>query len=216
LLTGARREPGFGSASDTRLLPYRPQPTAHATPPALRPFTILLDWQTALPGRRVLVIDARVGENDNVAMEQTLVIVKPDGVQRGLVGEIIARLERRGLKIVALGLKTIDAELAGTHYGEHKGKPFYNGLVEYIGSGPSVIMVLEGPDAIEAVRSTVGKTNPVAAGPGTIRGDFGMMVGRNLIHASDSPESAKREVALFFGDNATVSYTRAIDAWIVE
>ncbi|MFM9106661.1 MAG: nucleoside-diphosphate kinase [Chloroflexota bacterium] len=149
-------------------------------------------------------------------MEQTLVIVKPDGVQRGLVGEIIGRLERRGLKIVALGLKTINAELAGRHYAEHVGKGFYGSLVDYIGSGPSVIMVLEGPDAIEAVRATVGKTNPVAAGPGTIRGDFGLMVGRNLIHASDSPESAKREVALFFGENATVAYERAIDRWIVE
>jgi len=151
-----------------------------------------------------------------VAIEQTLVIVKPDGVQRGLVGEIISRLERRGLKIVALGLKTIDADLAGTHYGEHKGKPFYAGLVEYIGSGPSVIMVLEGPDAIAAVRATVGKTNPVAADAGTIRGDFGLMTGRNLIHASDSPESAAREVALFFGEGKTVSYGRALDAWIME
>lgn len=157
-----------------------------------------------------------IGECWNVAIEQTLVIVKPDGVQRALVGEIIGRLERRGLKIVALGLKTIDAEFASRHYAEHVGKGFYNSLVDYIGSGPSVIMVLEGPDAVEAVRSTVGKTNPVAAGPGTIRGDFGMTVGRNLIHASDSVESGKREVALFFGDNATVSYDRAIDRWIVE
>lgn len=151
-----------------------------------------------------------------MAIEQTLVIVKPDGVQRGLVGEIISRLERRGLKIAALGVKVIDAKIAGTHYKEHKGKPFYNSLVEYIGSGPSVIMVLEGPDAIAAVRSTVGKTNPVMADAGTIRGDFGLMTGRNLIHASDSPESAKREVKLFFGTGKTISYTRDLDRWIME
>lgn len=151
-----------------------------------------------------------------MAIEQTLVIIKPDGVQRGLVGEIIGRLERRGLKIVALGLKVIDEKVAGTHYKEHKGKPFYNGLVEYIGSGPSVIMVLEGPDAITAVRSTVGKTNPVMADAGTIRGDLGMMTGRNLIHASDSPESAKREVKLFFGTGKTIAYKRDTDRWIME
>ena len=151
-----------------------------------------------------------------MAVEQTLVIVKPDGVQRGLVGEILGRLERRGLKIVALGLKTIGADLAGTHYAEHQGKPFYAGLVEYIGSGPSVVMVLEGPDAIEATRATVGATNPVKAAPGTIRGDLGMMTGRNLIHASDGPESARREIALFFGEGATISYERAVDRWIVE
>jgi len=151
-----------------------------------------------------------------VAVEQTLVIVKPDGVQRGLVGEILGRLERRGLKIVALGLKVIGPELAGTHYAEHRGKPFYAGLVEYIGSGPSVVMVLEGPAAIEATRATVGKTNPVQAVPGTIRGDLGLMTGRNLIHASDSPESADREIALFFGQDVPLAYERAIDRWIVE
>lgn len=148
--------------------------------------------------------------------ERTLVIVKPDGVQRGLIGEIVGRLERRGLRIVALGMRTIDADLAGRHYAEHQGKPFYAGLVEYIGSGPSVVLVLEGPSAIEATRATVGATNPVKAAPGTIRGDLGMMTGRNLIHASDSPESAQREIALFFGDAPTASYERAIDPWIVE
>ena len=150
-----------------------------------------------------------------MAVEQTLVIVKPDGVQRGLVGEILGRLERRGLKIVALGLRVIDAELASTHYAEHRERPFYGGLVEYIGSGPSVVMVLEGPAAIEATRSTVGATNPVKAAPGTIRGDLGLMTGRNLIHASDGPESAEREIGLFFGRDAALSYERAVDRWIV-
>ncbi len=151
-----------------------------------------------------------------VAVERTLVIVKPDGVQRGLVGEIIGRLERRGLKIVALGMRVIDPELAARHYAEHQGKPFYAGLVEYIGSGASVTMVLEGPGAIAVTRQSVGKTNPADAGPGTIRGDFGLMTGRNLIHASDGPESAAREIGLFFGDAGLVAYERDIDRWIVE
>ena len=133
-------------------------------------------------------------------LEQTLVIIKPDGVQRGLVGEIVGRLERRGLKIVAMELRSIDRELAERHYGEHKGKPFFAGLVDYIESGPVVTMVLEGPQAIAATRATMGATKPVEAAPGTIRGDLGVMIGRNLIHGSDGPESAAREVNLFFGD----------------
>ena len=149
-------------------------------------------------------------------VERTLVIVKPDAVQRGLVGEVIARLERRGLKIVALQLRQIDRGLAERHYGEHEGKPFYEGLVEYITSGPVVTMVLEGPEAIAVTRSTVGATRPAAAAPGTIRGDFGLMVGRNLIHASDKPESADREVALFFGEGPVASYARDVDRWILE
>ena len=151
-----------------------------------------------------------------MAVERTLVIVKPDGVQRGLVGEIIGRLERRGLKIVALGMRVIDRGLAERHYAEHEGKPFYPGLVDYIGSGPSVTMVLEGPGAIRVTRETVGKTNPAEAAAGTIRGDLGLMTGRNLIHASDGPESAAREVALFFGEDGTVSYARDTDRWILE
>lgn len=147
--------------------------------------------------------------------EQTLVIIKPDGVQRGLVGEIMSRLERRGLKIEALRLQVVDGELAQRHYAEHEGKPFYEGLVRYIGSGPSVTMVLGGPEAIAVTRSTVGATRPVDATPGTIRGDFGLMVGRNLIHASDSSESAKREIGLFFGDDLIV-YQREIDVWTRE
>lgn len=148
--------------------------------------------------------------------ERTLVIIKPDGVQRGLVGEIIGRLEKRGLKIVALKLHVIERELAERHYGEHAGKPFYNGLVDYITSGPVVTFVLEGPQAIAATRSTIGATRPVEAAPGTIRGDLALMVGRNLIHGSDSAESAAREVELFFGADSVQSWNRDVDRWILE
>jgi nucleoside-diphosphate kinase len=151
-----------------------------------------------------------------VAVERTLVIIKPDGVQRGLVGEIIGRLERRGLKIVALDLRTIDREVAARHYGEHVGKPFYEGLIDYITSGPSALLVLEGPNAVSVVRATMGKTNPVDAAPGTIRGDLGLMTGRNLIHGSDGPESAAREVTLFFGERAVSGWERDADRWILE
>jgi nucleoside-diphosphate kinase len=151
-----------------------------------------------------------------VAIERTLIIIKPDGVQRGLIGEILNRLERRGLKIVGLEFRTIDSETASKHYGEHEGKPFYNGLIEYITSGPSVLGVLEGPDAVAITRSTIGATNPVNAAPGTIRGDLGVMTGRNLIHGSDSPESAAREVALFFGGSELPSWARDTDRWILE
>ena len=150
-----------------------------------------------------------------VAAERTLIILKPDAVQRGLIGEVIGRLERRGLRIVALELRQIERELAERHYGEHQGKPFYAGLVDYITSGPVVTMIVEGPGAIAVVRSTVGATNPAAAAPGTIRADFGLTIGRNLIHASDGPESAAREAALFFGERA-LSYRRDIDRWILE
>lgn len=149
-------------------------------------------------------------------MERTLVIIKPDGVQRGLIGEITHRLERRGLKIVGLKLMTISSELAQKHYGIHQGKPFYEGLVQYITSGPVVVMALEGKKAIETVRNTVGATNPANAAPGTIRADLAVEIGRNLIHASDSPESAENEVKLFFGDEALASWERASDKWILE
>jgi nucleoside-diphosphate kinase len=144
-----------------------------------------------------------------------LVIIKPDGVQRGLIGTIIHRLERRGLKIVAMDLRQIDRALAERHYGEHEGKPFYAGLVDYITSGPVVTLVLEGPNAIAVTRSTVGATRPAEAAPGTIRGDLALTVGRNLIHASDGAESAQREVALFFGDRL-LDYSRDIDPWILS
>ena len=148
--------------------------------------------------------------------EQTLIIVKPDGVQRGLVGEIIGRLERRGLKIVAMQMQLVDRAIAERHYAEHQGKPFFAGLVDYITSAPVVVLVLEGPQAVAAARSTIGSTKPVEAGPGTIRGDFGMMVGRNLIHGSDSPDNAKREIEIFFGNQAPIAYTRDIDRWVLE
>jgi nucleoside-diphosphate kinase len=149
-------------------------------------------------------------------LERTLVIVKPDGVQRGLVGEIVGRLERRGLKIVGLELRQIERQLAERHYAEHEGKGFYASLVDYITSGPVVVAVFEGPDAIAVTRSTVGATRPAAAAPGTIRGDFGLTVGRNLIHASDGPESAAREVRLFFEDRELPSWSRDIERWVLD
>lgn len=148
-------------------------------------------------------------------MEQTLIIVKPDGVQRGLIGEIIRRIEQRGLKFAGMKLIQIDRELAERHYGVHKGKGFYEGLVSYITSGPVVVAVVEGPSAVAAVRKTVGKTNPVEAEAGTIRGDFAITIGRNLIHASDSPENAVNEVNLFFSPSELVSWTRSTDDWIL-
>jgi nucleoside-diphosphate kinase len=151
-----------------------------------------------------------------LAIERTLVIVKPDGVQRGLVGEIIGRLERRGLKIVGLDMRTIDRGVASRHYGEHEGKPFFEGLIDYITSGPSVLLVLEGPNAVAVTRSSMGATNPVNAAPGTIRGDLGLMTGRNLIHGSDGPESAEREVRLFFAGKVEDSWSRDTDRWILE
>lgn len=148
--------------------------------------------------------------------ERSLVIIKPDAVQRGLIGEIVGRYEKRGLKIAAMKFEQISAETAGQHYGEHEGKPFYEGLVGYITSAPSVLMVVEGPGAVDMIRKMNGATNPANAEPGTIRADLGITVGRNLVHASDSLESAEREVALFFGDGGIVEYGRALDPWIVE
>ena len=149
-------------------------------------------------------------------MERTLVLIKPDAMQRGIAGEIIARLERRGLRIAGLKLLQVDRALAERHYGEHVGKPFYEGLVSYITACPIVAAVFEGTGAVEAVRATVGATNPRAAAPGTIRGDYGIEIGRNLIHASDSTDSAAREVALFFDAAELTAYERAIDPWVFE
>lgn len=151
-----------------------------------------------------------------VQNERSLVILKPDTVERGLLGEILARYERRGLRISALRLEVISTATASRHYGEHEGKPFYTGLVGYITSGPSVLLVLEGPDAIAVVRTMNGATRPAEATPGTIRADYGLTVGRNLVHASDSAESAAREVDLFFGGGGILDYQRSIDPWIVE
>jgi nucleoside-diphosphate kinase len=133
-----------------------------------------------------------------MATERTLVLVKPDGVRRGLVGEVISRLERKGLGIVALELRTLDRATAEEHYGEHKDKPFFGELVTFITGGPLVALVAEGPRAVEAVRRLMGVTDPVAATPGSLRGDYALEIGQNLVHGSDSPESAAREVALFF------------------
>ncbi|HEX2172119.1 MAG TPA: nucleoside-diphosphate kinase [Dehalococcoidia bacterium] len=149
-------------------------------------------------------------------MERTLVIVKPDGVQRGLIGTIIGRLEQRGLKLVGLKLAQIRRDQAEGHYGEHRGKPFFEPLVGYITSAPVVLAVFEGKDAIQTVRNTMGATNPVNSAPGTIRGDYALEVGRNLVHGSDSPESAAREVAFFFGDGELLSWSRETDRWIHE
>jgi len=148
-------------------------------------------------------------------MEQTLVIVKPDAVQRGLIGKIITRLERRGLQILALKMISIDKELAERHYGEHKGKPFYPPLISYITAAPVVVMVLEGPRAIETVRRTLGSTNPIEAAPGTIRADFGVEISRNLVHGSDGPESARREIALYFAEDEILAWARDADRWVL-
>jgi nucleoside-diphosphate kinase len=152
----------------------------------------------------------------NDRMQRSLVIVKPDGVQRGLSMAILERLERRGLTIVGLQLMQVSRERAEELYDVHKGKPFYEGLVSYITAGPVVVAAFEGPNAVPIIRSTMGATNAAAATPGTIRGDFALEIGRNLIHGSDSPESAAREVALFFGVEGLVSYGRDVDPWIVE
>ena len=149
-------------------------------------------------------------------MERTYVMVKPDGVQRNLVGEIISRFEKKGLKIAALKMLQISKELAERHYGEHKGKPFFEPLVEYITSGPVVAMVLEGKDAVSTARDMMGATNPLKAAPGTIRGTFGMDIGRNVIHGSDSVESANREIGIFFTPEEIVEYQRDTDNWIYE
>ena len=149
-----------------------------------------------------------------MSAERTLIIVKPDGVQRGLVSEILGRFERRGLKIAALKFMQIDRELAERHYAVHVGKFFYDELVAYITSGPVVVAVLEGPKVIEIVRSMIGKTRPNEAVGGTIRGDFAVEGLRNLIHASDAPETATEEIGLYFRDGEVVTYTRAIDHWV--
>ncbi len=149
-------------------------------------------------------------------MERTLVIIKPDGVQRGLIGPILSRLEQRGLRFAALKLIQVDPELAARHYAVHKGKPFYEPLIEFITSGPVVVAVVEGENAIEIVRKTMGATNPAQAEPGTIRADFGLEIGRNLVHGSDGPETAAYEIPLFFREEEILSYERAIDGWVHE
>ncbi len=149
-------------------------------------------------------------------MERTLVLVKPDGVQRGLVGEVISRLERRGLKLAALKLMLVDDALARRHYAEHLERPFFPGLAAFITSSPLVAMVWEAVNAVSIVRQTMGETNPVNSPAGTIRGDLGIDIGRNLVHGSDGPESAEREISLFFAPGEILSYDRSLDPWITE
>ena len=148
--------------------------------------------------------------------ERTFVLLKPDAIHRGLVGGILARFERRGLKLVALKLIKVPGELAETYYLEHKGKPFYAGLVKYVTSSPSVALVLEGDEAVAVVRKMMGKTNAAEAEPGTIRGDFGIKIGRNLIHGSDSVATAKREIGLFFKPEELLDYARVDETWLYE
>lgn len=149
-------------------------------------------------------------------MERTLVLIKPDGVQRGLIGEIIKRLETRGLRLVAAKFMQVDLDLAERHYAIHKGKPFYDGLIRYITASPVMAMVWEGPSAITAVRQTMGATRPTEAAPGTVRHDFGLQAGRNLTHASDSPENGEIEISMWFSPEELVSWERASDEWIFE
>jgi len=149
-------------------------------------------------------------------VERTLVLIKPDGVQRQLIGPIITRLEQRGLKIVAMKMMQVSQELARKHYAIHEGKPFFEPLIEYITSAPVVAMVIEGPNAIEVTRNTMGATNPVNATPGTIRADYALEIGRNLVHGSDGPETAAAEIALWFDESEILSYERQVDRWILE
>jgi nucleoside-diphosphate kinase len=149
-------------------------------------------------------------------MERTLIIVKPDGVQRGLVGQVISRLEDKGLRLAGLKLMKVSRDLAETHYGEHRDRPFFGDLVSFITSSPVVVGVVEGPNAVSITRGLVGATNPAEATAGTIRGDYGLSIGMNIIHASDAVESGQREVSLFFNDDEIVDYKRDIERWIVE
>ena len=151
-----------------------------------------------------------------MSSERTLVLVKPDGVQRGLAGEIIGRIERSGLRISALKLLQMEREVAERHYAEHVGRPFYEGLVGFITSGPVVAMCVDGPSAISSVRRLMGATNPQESAPGTIRGDLSVEIGRNLVHGSAGAEDARREIGIFFENSEIVEYERAVDAWIVE
>jgi len=149
-------------------------------------------------------------------LQKTLVLLKPDAVQRGLVGELVSRLERKGLKLVGMKLVRMNDALARQHYAEHVDKPFFKGLAQFITSGPLVAMAIEGEDAICMVRTLMGETNPANAAPGTVRGDYAVSIGLNLVHGSDSLESAQRELALFFKKDEILEYDRATDPWIIE
>lgn len=149
-------------------------------------------------------------------MEKTFVLVKPDGVQRGLMGEIVSRLERRGLKLIAAKFMPVSFELAEKHYAIHKGKPFYEGLIRYITSAPVLAMVWEGPQAVAAVRQTMGSTRPTEAAPGSVRHDFALEVGRNITHASDSVENGLVEINLWFSRGELINWDRSTDGWVFE
>ncbi|MDT8860014.1 nucleoside-diphosphate kinase [Alkalihalobacillus sp. MEB130] len=147
-------------------------------------------------------------------MERTYLMVKPDGVQRNLIGEIVSRFEKKGFTLVGAKLMTISKELAETHYGEHKERPFFGELVSFITSGPVFAMVWEGNNVISTARTMMGSTNPAEAAPGTIRGDYGVQVSMNVIHGSDSPASAEREISLFFNENELNNYEKAANQWV--
>ena len=149
-------------------------------------------------------------------MQRTLLFLKPDAIHRGLIGPVLNRLERRGMKLVGMKLMRVDNDLAQRHYVEHKGKPFYNGLISFVTSAPIVAMVWEGENAVAITRETMGHTDPAKASPGTIRADFGIDLGRNIIHGSDSSESAEREINLFFHPDELFDYVRSNDKWITE
>jgi nucleoside-diphosphate kinase len=149
-------------------------------------------------------------------VEKSLVLVKPDGVQRGLIGEVISRLEQRGLRLVAARFVAVSRSLAEEHYAIHKGKPFYEGLLDYITAAPVMAMVWEGPNAVAAIRQTMGATRPWEAAPGTVRHDFALEVGRNITHASDTPENGEKEAALWFKKDEILSWSREIDKWVFE
>ena len=149
-------------------------------------------------------------------VQRTFVAIKPDGVQRGLIGEIVSRFEKKGLKMVGMKFMQVSRELAENHYGEHKGKPFFAGLVDFITSGPIVAMAFEGKDAITICRNIIGATNPAQSAMGTIRGDLALEIGRNIVHGSDGPESAKRELGIFFSDKELVEWNRTLQCWVSE
>jgi len=155
-------------------------------------------------------------ELDTMGKERTFVMIKPDGVQRGLIGNIVSRFEQKGMKIIAMKLLRVSQDLAEKHYGVHKGKPFFEPTVNYIISSPVVAMVLEGENAIQNVRSMMGKTNPCEALPGTIRGDFGQIIGRNIVHGSDGPDTAAFEIDLWFPADEITKYTRIDEEWLNE
>ena len=151
-----------------------------------------------------------------MAIEKTLILAKSDAVARGLVGEVISRFEKRGYTIAAMKVLVCDEARAKAHYAEHDGKPFFKGLVEYITSAPIVAMVIEGSDAIEGCRSTIGATNPIKSAPGSIRGDYGQTIGRNLVHGSDSAESAAREISIWFEEKEIFTPTNDMEKWLVS